>query len=51
MNAGDFRTPFFLMAVCLLVANLIFWQFFAWREEDLVAVPLAESGEVAIVGD
>jgi MFS family permease len=51
MSAGDFRTPFFLMAICILVANLIFWQFFARREEDLVAVPLAESGEVAIVGD
>lgn len=41
MNAGDFRTPFVVMAICYLVGTLLFWQFFGGREKELslVAAP------------
>jgi MFS family permease len=51
MNAGDFRTPFFLMAGCLLVANLMFWQFFAKQEAQLASLPRLAGAEAAVTGD
>jgi len=54
MNAGDFRTPFFLMAGCMLAANLLFWRLFAGQEEDLAPVPALgrmDRVDVAMVGD
>jgi len=51
MNTGDFRTPFFLMAGCILVANVMFWQFFAKREESLAPIPELAGAEVVVVGD
>lgn len=41
MNAGDFRTPFVLMAGCYLIATALFWQFFAGRERELALAPAA----------
>lgn len=38
MAAGDFRTPFFLMAGFFIVGALLFWRFFAgWETEGAVA--------------
>jgi MFS family permease len=51
MNSGDFQTPFFLMAGCILVSNLMFWYFFAGPEEVLAPVPALSGVEVAVVGD
>lgn len=51
MNAGDFRTPFFLMAACILAASLMFWGFFARREEDLILAPALGGAEAAIAGE
>lgn len=51
MNAGDFQTPFFLMAGCALIANLLFWQFFARQEEKLTPIPVLGSAETVGVGD
>ena len=45
MDAGDFRTPFFLMAGCYLIANVLFWQFFAGREEQLVLAPATAASD------
>lgn len=45
MDAGDFRTPFFLMAACYLIANLLLWQFFAGREKQLVLAPVATASD------
>lgn len=36
MNGGNFRLPFLLMAGFYLVATVLFWAFFAGREEELV---------------
>ena len=44
MGAGDFRLPFFIMAVCYLLSTALFWQFFAGREEELAlaAIPAGD---------
>jgi len=47
MDAGDFRTPFFIMAGCYLAATALFWQFFAGREKQLAPVVPAEAGSAA----
>jgi hypothetical protein len=36
MNGGNFRLPFLFMAGFYLVATVLFWVFFAGREEELV---------------
>ena len=51
MDAGDFRTPFFIMAGCYLLATALFWQFFAGRERQLAPVGVAAEAEAAAVGD
>jgi MFS family permease len=51
MDAGDFQTPFFIMAGCILVANLMFWQFFAKQEEKPAPAHVLGGAEVAIAGD
>ncbi len=51
MDAGDFRTPFFLMAGCYLAANLLFWRFFAGREADLSLAPPVEVADALAIGD
>ncbi|MCP4420964.1 MAG: MFS transporter [Chloroflexi bacterium] len=48
MNAGDFRTPFFLMAICILLSSILFWHFFAKKEEEL-GVMVAETADAANV--
>jgi hypothetical protein len=50
MNAGDFRTPFFLLAGFYLVAAVLFWQFFAGREGS-GAVVVMHGAEAAAAGD
>lgn len=45
MNAGDFRTPFLIMAGCYLVATVLFWQFFAGREKELALAPAPAAGD------
>ena len=50
MNAGDFRSPFFLMAGFMFAGTLLFWRFFAtWEEEATAAV--SEGVEIAAIGD
>lgn len=39
MSAGDYQTPFFLMAGCILIANILFWYFFAGQENVFAAKP------------
>lgn len=51
MSGGDFRTPFYLMAACVLIANLLFWRFFADWEAARSAVPVVEGTGAAIAGD
>jgi len=52
MDAGDFRTPFILMAGCYLVANLLFWKFFAgWEQDKIALVPAMDSADVIVSGD
>jgi len=46
MNAGDFRTSFFIMAGCYLVSTILFWQFFGGREKQ--SAPVVET---AAAGD
>jgi MFS family permease len=50
MNAGDFRTPFVLMSILYLGANLLFWRFFAGQETAL-ALAAADGAEAVVVGD
>ena len=40
MEAGDFQTPFFLMAIFYSISSLMFWRFFTGREEELSLEPL-----------
>jgi len=52
MDAGDFRTPFFLMAIAILAANGLFWRFFAGWEKESIPVPTSDTLEVTTtVGD
>jgi MFS family permease len=52
MDAGDFRTPFFLMAAAILAANGLFWRYFAGWEKEPLPVPAPEALEVTTtVGD
>ncbi len=48
MNAGDYQTPFFIMAICYLAATALFWQFFAGRERELALMPASDA---ALAGD
>lgn len=50
MDDGDFRTPFLAMAICYLVANILFWQFFGGREKEPALAGAADSSALA-VGD
>lgn len=43
MNAGDFRTPFLIMAGLYLAATLTFWAFFREKETALRLAPEAET--------
>jgi hypothetical protein len=47
MGIGDYRTPFFLMAGFILVANVIFWQFFGKQEQAFSPAPRLGGAEVA----
>lgn len=47
MSAGDFRTPFLLMAAIYLVANLLFWYLFANREERFARVSTVVGAEAS----
>jgi len=51
MNAGDFRTPFFLMAGCILLASALFWQFFTNEEALLGLAAVPDSLEIPGVAD
>jgi MFS family permease len=51
MEAGDFRTPFFLLAGFYLVATLLFWQFFAGREREWGPVRPLEGADAVAAGD
>jgi sulfite exporter TauE/SafE len=51
MNSGDFRTPFFLMAACMLISCGLFYQFFAKREADLTLSPLPKIAGAKGLGD
>jgi MFS family permease len=51
MGAGDFRTPFFLMAGCVLAATLLFWQFFGRHENALLTRAEPEGVAAATMGD
>ena len=43
MDAGDFRTPFFLMAIFYSISSFLFWRFFKGREEELIQeVPISK---------
>jgi MFS family permease len=39
MEAGDFQTPFYLMAIFYSISSFLFWHFFAGREEELLLDP------------
>ena len=45
MSAGDFRTPFLLMAALYLIANLLFWYLFAGNEEKFAPVSTLAGAE------
>ncbi len=47
MDAGDFRTPFVIMAGCYLAATALFWQFFARQEKQLAPAVPAEAEAAA----
>jgi hypothetical protein len=48
MGVGDYRTPFSLMAGFILVATVIFWQFFGKQEQAISSAP--QLGGVAVAG-
>ena len=41
MSAGDFQTPFLLMAIAYLIGTYLFWQFFSGKEQELSLTPVA----------
>lgn len=41
MSAGDFQTPFLLMATAYLIGTFLFWQFFSGKEQELSLTPVA----------
>lgn len=47
MDLNDYRTPFLLMALCLLVGNLLYWQFFSKRETELQLQPALSGANAA----
>jgi hypothetical protein len=51
MNAGDFRTPFFLLAGLYLVATLLFWRFFAAHDKESAPAFSTVAAESAATGD
>lgn len=51
MSSGDFRTPFFLMAACMLISSGLFYQFFANQEADLALPRLPEPIAAQGLGD
>lgn len=42
MNAGDFQTPFLLMAASYTFASVLFWRFFGQRETELEVLPTGD---------
>jgi len=43
MDAGDFQTPFFLMAFFYSISSFLFWRFFKGHEEELIQeVPISK---------
>jgi MFS family permease len=50
MDMGDYSTPFIVMAGCYFIGTLMFWQFFAGREQDL-SLATGVGAEAAAIGD